>query len=256
MRSGISDLEAATMTRRETHPYNDQPIPDGTRLLIVGTAPPPRFSKPAKLVGSDFDFFYGSQDNYMWEFLDQIAEHIDGKNLFEENTSQCECCKIAHNFLKRHNIWMHDVLQTYQRKEGREDNAGDGDIKPPPDAEFTKFETVFKVRSISKLAFTSELAAEWTIDALKKQNLMTNPKLYNSLLGWRNHKNTVPIREYIKEKYRKPLERGNIEGRDVDFYMLPSPSGNARSRVYGLTLCRIQDIYEFVLFRNQPAQIL
>jgi hypothetical protein len=47
-------------TKIETHPYNlRETIPDETRLLIVGTAPPPRFSNPAcgGMRGLDFDFF-------------------------------------------------------------------------------------------------------------------------------------------------------------------------------------------------------
>jgi hypothetical protein len=54
----------------ETHPYNSEPIPDNVRLLIVGTAPPPRFSNPqCEGVGAhklDFEFFYGSGHNNMW----------------------------------------------------------------------------------------------------------------------------------------------------------------------------------------------
>jgi hypothetical protein len=60
----------------EHHPYNHrEEVPQETRLLIIGTAPPPRFSNPAFRIMKelDFDFFYGSEDNYMWEFLDWPA---------------------------------------------------------------------------------------------------------------------------------------------------------------------------------------
>ena len=197
------------MTRIEKHPYNDQAIPDGTRLLIVGTAPPPRFSCPApkSLVGFDFDFFYGSQDNYMWEFLDQIAEHIEGHNLFEEDTSRDQCCDITRDFLRRHKIWMHDVLQTYQRKDGRDDKAGDNDIKPPFDLKSTNFRTVLESKSFSKFVFTSERAAEWTISALEQEGLLTRPEFYkHSLSQWQGIDKALPIQQYIQKKFKQPLE--------------------------------------------------
>ncbi len=64
---------------KETHPYNHhEAIPDGTCKLIVGTAPPPRFSHPRStdkvcLRPCDLDFYYGSEDNFMWEFLERIS---------------------------------------------------------------------------------------------------------------------------------------------------------------------------------------
>jgi hypothetical protein len=70
-----------------THPYNKgELIPPDTRVLIVGTAPPPRFHDPKELRGDDFDFFYGSEDNFMWEYLDKIAEEIDGAKLFSRTS--------------------------------------------------------------------------------------------------------------------------------------------------------------------------
>jgi hypothetical protein len=85
------------MATKETHPYNlRETIPDETRLLIVGTAPPPRFSNPA-CKGTrplDFDFFYGSEDNYMWEFLENISKEIDRKKLFADDASSEECCNV------------------------------------------------------------------------------------------------------------------------------------------------------------------
>jgi G:T/U-mismatch repair DNA glycosylase len=238
----------------ETHPFNrSEPIPEGTCLLIVGTVPPPRFANRTYgvLRDYDFEFFYGSQDNYMWEFLDQIAEHIDGQNLFEENTPRDQCRDIARKFLRRHKIWMHDVLETYQRKKGREDKAGDDDIRPPPDAKFTAFSKVFEAKSISKLAFTSERAAEWTISALKEQSFLSAPESYErAFLQWTAIDKSLPIQQYVQRKFKQPFVRGHIANRDIDFFILPSPSGNARSGKYGLTLGRRQDIYEFVLFRS------
>lgn len=244
------------MPQEETHPYNLEEIgriPEGTRLLIIGTAPPPRFSNPnlGGMRGADFNFFYGSEDNYMWQFLDEIAERLDGRNLFEASFSPERCCEVAPEFLKRHGIWMHDVLQTYQRKKGREDKAGDDDIEPPPAAKFTSFRKALSMKSISKLVFTSERAAEWTILALVQEGLLTNlEQRMAALLLWQRIDKALPIQEYLQKKFKQPFLQANIEARDFTFFILPSPSANARSAVYGLTLCRKQNVYESVLFRS------
>lgn len=75
------DLDQRGCTYREitaeTYPYNSEPMPANVRLLIVGTAPPPRFSNPQCEGGRahklDFNFFYGSGHNNMWLWLNQIA---------------------------------------------------------------------------------------------------------------------------------------------------------------------------------------
>jgi hypothetical protein len=57
----------------EVHPYNSaNPIPNGTRVLIVGTAPPERFSRLPGSSGDlsgDVRFYYGSRDNELWSTI-------------------------------------------------------------------------------------------------------------------------------------------------------------------------------------------
>jgi len=237
----------------ESHPYNFQePIPDGTRFLIVGTAPPPRFSTPRSNGGRreewDVDFYYGSGSNYLWVFLDNIAFKAEGKLLLPEQLSAEQCRDEMRSFLRRHKIWMHDVLQTYRRNPGKEDSASDNDIVPPPNAKFTNFRTVLEVKSILKLAFTSEMAAEWTLLALEEQQLLTNPEHYKAAYSyWRNIDRGLPIEKYIERKFKQPFAQGQIANRDFCLYVLPSPT--ARAPIEGLTLCRKRDIYECVLFR-------
>jgi G:T/U-mismatch repair DNA glycosylase len=65
----------------EVHPFTPY-IPDDSTCLIVGTIPPHRFcedsctkKKFGKLQdGDDIDWFYGSKDNALWNYLDEKAK--------------------------------------------------------------------------------------------------------------------------------------------------------------------------------------
>jgi G:T/U-mismatch repair DNA glycosylase len=98
----------------EHHPYNDiDSIPPETRTLIIGTAPPLRFSNPRgrnwELGERDtFDFFYGSRDNGFWLILSEIFDSHDLvlNHLLDD----------VKYLLKSEGIWFHDIAQTYWRK--------------------------------------------------------------------------------------------------------------------------------------------
>lgn len=228
---------------KERHPYNLRyEIPEDTRVLIVGTAPPPRFTslkcrnkKSCKCRNDlDFDFFYGSGSNNMWWFLEKLA----GKSLFDENMTSARCCIIARDFLRQNNFWMRDVLQFFRRKPGKNCSADDNNIVAPMFVECTDFKTTFEKHAfIKKIAFTSEQAAKWTFKRLEHQELI--PKGTNILREVRQDDEN-----YINKKFLTQRWRGIIEGRDISFFVLPSPS--PRSGVVGekdkLT------IYEKVLF--------
>jgi G:T/U-mismatch repair DNA glycosylase len=239
----VESLMTSTLPAEETHPYNlREAIPSRTKVLLLGTAPPPRFSSPScgEMRGLDFDFFYGSEDNYMWVFLDDIAERIDGRKLFEEEFSSPQCSDVAREFLKKHHIWMHDVLRTYRRKPGMECSASDSDIVP---LSFTSFGAVLDSPFLEKIVFTSRKAAEWTFLALANQGLTAPGALSPPHLS---RDQSIPIEKYIRTRFKAPFARATIAGRNIDFYILPSPSPRAvRS---GLTLSRKQDIYRSVLF--------
>jgi G:T/U-mismatch repair DNA glycosylase len=241
----------ATIT--EDHPYNSrEAIPERTRLLIVGTAPPPRFSK-SQCRGSphckcrddlDFDFFYGSGKNYMWQFLGiDIAKEIEGYSLFTDKTSDDDCCRAARAFLQRHGIWMRDVLQAWHRRV--ECSSEDKDIVPE---KFIEFESVFRNESLLAVACTSEQAAKWTLDALDKQGFGN----HQAKLGkWKEGKIGQTSRKLdIEAKYQRPFFRLPFGQRHVEFYVLPSPANTARWG--GMTLCEKLSIYRNVLFLEHP----
>lgn len=232
---------------RETHPYNlRETIPDGTHLLIVGTAPPPRFSNPRckGMRPCDFDFFYGSEDNYMWKFLDNIAKEVDGQKLFSKEASSEECCHAARDFLRRHKLWMCDILQSYQRKPNKECSPLDQDIIVPEITDCTDFRSIFATHTcLTTVVFTSEKAAEWTIKVLDNQALR---ETYITALSRRKaHEHDLAIEEYVVSKSKQPLFRASMGDREIEFFILPSPTG--RSRRKGLTTRLKQDIYKQIL---------
>jgi hypothetical protein len=164
------------MSYAETHPYNSEAMPADVRLLVVGTAPPPRFSKPPcegfgehKL---DFNFFYGSGHNKFWFWLNQIAAG-QGMALPNDDASAQEYCRAARDYLERNRLWMKDVLQTYRRKPGRECSSSDEDIIEPLAGECINFaEVLVQHPSIEALAFTSKKASEWSFRAMGQPDPM------------------------------------------------------------------------------------
>ena len=103
----------------EEHPYNfHYSIPEETCLLIIGTAPPPRFShrRPKDIGPRDVDFYYGSSDNQLWSIL----EDLYGEKLYwpsRENPSREDSREAMCSFLRTHEMWMRDAdVPTKRRK--------------------------------------------------------------------------------------------------------------------------------------------
>lgn len=220
------------MSVTETHPYNSEPIPDNVRLLIVGTAPPPRFSNPkCEGVGAhklDFEFFYGSGNNNMWLWLNQIAAD-QGVPLPNDETEAQAYRKAARDYLIHNRLWMKDILQTYRRKSGRECSSSDDDIIEPLPGECINFaEVVMQQPSIEALAFTSHKAAAWSFMA------MGQPDRLRAYCEHLPNDRTIDLTE--------PFHRTNVGGREIEFFLLPSPSGRAASNSGAIS------IYKAVLF--------
>jgi hypothetical protein len=214
----------------ETHPYNSDPIPANARLLIVGTAPPPRFSNPqCKGVGVhrlDFEFFYGSGHNNMWFWLNQIAA-CQGMPLPNNDADAREYLRAARSYLVQNRLWMKDVLQTYRRKPGRECSSSDDDIVEPLPADCTNFaEVAVQHSSIEALAFTSHKAAKWSFMAMGQPDRLPNDR-------------TIDLTQ--------PFYRTRIGGREIKFFLLPSPSGLVVLKPEAI------EIYKAVLFGPATA---
>ena len=95
---------------------------------------------------------------------------------------------------------------------------------------------------INKIAFTSEKAAKWTFQAFIEQGLIKQEE-FDAYPKWKMLQNDNP-----REKHEQPCFVTNLEGREIRFYILPTPTGRSR------TALKIKDkisIYKSVLFRTQ-----
>jgi G:T/U-mismatch repair DNA glycosylase len=148
-------------TKVRRHPYNkNESIPPHTKVLIIGTCPPPRFECPSDdgpLRDDDFDFYYGSRDNQLWSCL--------FKEIFEENFP-AEFGK-RRGFLRSSGIWMHDILNTYKRKAN---SSKDSDLERVCCADITNILRDFK--EIDRLVCTGRHAEKWTRERMMDQNLI------------------------------------------------------------------------------------
>lgn len=230
------------------HPYNEKYIiPSDTKVLIVGTAPPPRFCKRPWSCEDDldFDFFYGSGSNWMWGILPHALNESDAL----PETLPAEQCEIeAANFLRRHRLWMRDVLACIKRKAGKENSAKDSDIENPNDEDFADFKKAFECApSLCAIATTSEVAFKWLMQALKLQKL-TSTAGTTELSTWRTFHSTSHApnsTEFLVEKHSRPVTAINLrEGnRTVCIYILPSPSSGRA----GVTIDSKRQVYRRIL---------
>ncbi|WP_093410548.1 uracil-DNA glycosylase family protein [Salegentibacter flavus] len=91
-----------------THPYRPF-IPENATKLIVGTLPPPRFTR-RELKEGDVDFCYGSRDGLLWKVLDKIFD----LDLKFETTEEAIQQRI--DFLKERGIGICDMVESSHRE--------------------------------------------------------------------------------------------------------------------------------------------
>ncbi|WP_028377611.1 uracil-DNA glycosylase family protein [Leeuwenhoekiella sp. MAR_2009_132] len=90
------------------HPYLPFNLEEAT-TLIVGTLPPPRFTK-GELLKEDVDFCYGSKNGMLWPILD----HIFNLNLVYDNSKFAIDQRL--NFLKKQKIGVCDIVASAKRE--------------------------------------------------------------------------------------------------------------------------------------------
>lgn len=104
-----------------THPYEPFLFPEVTKL-IVGTLPPPRFTK-GELKEDDVDFCYGSRNGQLWPILDQIFELKLKYETTEFATRQRK------DFLLKHKIGVCDIVASAERQKVDASDLGMQNIK-------------------------------------------------------------------------------------------------------------------------------
>lgn len=103
------------------HPYPPF-IPEKCTKLIVGTIPPPRFSKD-EIDPTDVDFCYGSRFGLLWPILERIFDY----NLAYENTAQA--IEQRKQLLTRNGIGICDMVDFCIRERMEASDLGMKEIK-------------------------------------------------------------------------------------------------------------------------------
>lgn len=229
----------------EKHPYNGhERIPLSTSTLIMGTAPPPRFQNFQEIAESyDFNFFYGSEDNYMWPILECAL--VNEQRLLDDMSSN-ECVIAAKDLLTEKNLWMRDILEKYSRKCPTSPN--DSDIIPK---EFTDLQLILNEGAeISMFAFTSEKSAEWFLNALGEQRIASNlAECQQGLKNWQSHRKNEfdSFKEHYSKKYGRSFATWLIGDRKISLIILPNPTGRGQK---GMTLELKKALYKKILHKE------
>jgi len=103
------------------HPYKPF-IPKVATKLIVGTLPPPRFSK-GDLHENDVDFCYGSYHNSLWKKIDVIH------NLGLRYDNSQEAIDERKAYLVKHKIGVCDIVESAHREKIDASDLGMQNIK-------------------------------------------------------------------------------------------------------------------------------
>ena len=242
-----------TLPQLETHPYNTLDIPPNTTLLIVGTAPPSRFSEPRSQHegprdGLDADFFYGSVDNMLWSYLKLAAKEPDFAEPGSDDAKRENTEAVMQEYLLRHHIWMHDILQTYVRKENKSGSALDTDINLNDSrTTFMNFPAVLQAGAkIERVVFTSVKTSDWFFGKVlsrcfPKKEAEDYRRLFLEADARRKAKKNADT------GYTDELCRAEFLGRTIRFHVLPSPSPAAGATLDQRTI----DIYRTILFEQK-----
>lgn len=186
------------------HPY--MPILNNdTKILIVGTLPPPRFcDKNLKL--KDVNFSYGSQDNQLWQVLNKLFN----LNLLFDNSNTAIEQRI--NFLNINKIGICDIVESCEREKIDASDIGMKNIILRDLISYIK-----KYPNIQRIIFTGK-------------NTKNSPEYFfrKQLLNYKYKLVTIEnpnIREHNL----------NIFNRTLTLYSLTSPS-NAANRSIGANI--------------------
>lgn len=188
------------------HPYPPF-IPEGTKKLIVGTLPPPRFTT-GELKPDDVDFAYGSRDGQLWKILEGVFK----VNLLYDNSKEATNQRIQ--LLKKHNIGICDMVEYAFREKI---NAADLGIQ---NAVLRPIIPILKEHpSIKMLLFTGG-------------NSKNGPEYF-----FRRHILNYPEVEYTCVDNSVPrIHQFKLEGRVITTVSLTAPSGAANRAVGSMKL--------------------
>ncbi|CDF78334.1 G:T/U mismatch-specific uracil/thymine DNA-glyco sylase [Formosa agariphila KMM 3901] len=188
---------------KHRHPYAPF-IPDSTTKLIVGTLPPPRFSKGILKPG-DVDFCYGSIDGLLWPILNTIFN----LNLDFETTEAAILQRKV--FLKSRNIGICDIVESAEREKIDASDLGMKNIVLRDVVSYLKY-----YPKIDTLLFTGG-------------NSKNGPEYF-----FRKHLKSYGIPLKVEQKEVPREHSFELEGRCINTVSLTAPSGAANRAVGGM----------------------
>ncbi|MDT0541030.1 uracil-DNA glycosylase family protein [Croceitalea sp. P059] len=189
------------------HPYPPY-LFKGVKKLIVGTLPPPRFSK-GQLKERDVDFCYGSRDGQLWPILNKIFQ----LNLTFETTK--EAIQERKQFLRTQRIGICDIVASAERQKIDASDLGMTNVQLR-----NIFTYLEEFPSVETLLFTGGNSKNGPEYFFRK--LLKNHEVNYELVS-----NDVPrIHQFINPKTKKKIKTVS----------LTAPSGAANRAVGSLQL--------------------
>jgi len=203
-----------------THPYEPFLFSEATKL-IVGTLPPPRFTKGI-LKDDDVNFCYGSRDGQLWRILDRIFS----LGLIYENTPAAVLQRKK--FLKARTIGICDIVASAKRVKIDASDLGMQEIELRDIVGYLR-----QYPKIDTLLFTGGNSKNGPEYFFRK-----HLKTYGSQLTVvadtipRIHKFKLPLHAGQHQEI-SPLD---LESRSIRTVSLTAPSGAANRAVGGMEL--------------------
>ncbi len=193
---------------KHQHPYPPF-IPEGTKKLIVGTLPPPRFTT-RELKPDDVDFCYGSRDGQLWKILEKIFE----VELLYDNSLEAKRQRVE--LLKTHHIGVCDMVEVAYRDIEKVNAADLGILEP----KLRPLIPILKEHSsVQTLLFTGG-------------NSKNGPEYF-----FRKHLREYPEIDFIRVSDTVPrIHQFNLDSRIIKTVSLTAPSGSANRAVGSMAL--------------------
>lgn len=191
---------------KHQHPYPPF-LPKGTKKLIVGTLPPPRFST-GELKEDDVDFCYGSRDGQLWKILERVFD----VHLHYENTQKAIQERI--DLLVKNHIGVCDMVDYGFREKIDASDIGLQDVNLRPLIPILK-----EHKSIDTLLFTGG-------------NSKNGPEYF-----FRRHLKDFPEIELKLVNNKVPrIHQFELKNRIIRTVSLTAPSGSANRAVGSMKL--------------------
>lgn len=187
------------------HPYPPF-IPENAKKLIVGTLPPPRFSRN-QLKSDDVDFCYGSRDGQLWKILQRIFKT---DLLFEDTEKAVEQRK---KFLIRNNLGICDMVESCEREKIDSSDLGMKNVKLR-----NMLEILRRNPNVETLLFTGG-------------NSKNGPEYF-----FRKHIRDTDIKLKLVQAEVPRIHEFILNGRKITTVSLTAPSGSANRAIGGMQL--------------------